>query len=39
MARKLFLTEQIVTKLCQIELLPGQGKTIAMGCKEVGATG
>ena len=30
--------EQIVTKLRQIEVLQGLGKTIAMACKEVGTT-
>ena len=33
MARKRLLAEQIVTKLRQIEVLQGQGKTIAMACK------
>ena len=30
--------EQIVTKLRQIEVLQGQGKNIAIACKEVGTT-
>ena len=30
--------EQIVTKLRQIEVLQGQGKNIAVACKEVGTT-
>jgi len=30
--------EQIVTKLRQIEVLPGQGKNIAVACKEAGTT-
>jgi transposase-like protein len=38
MARKRLGAEQIVTKLRQIEVLQGQGKTIAMACKEVGTT-
>jgi hypothetical protein len=38
MARKRLLAEQIVTKLRQIEVLQGQGKTIAMACREVGTT-
>ena len=38
MARKRLAAEQIVTKLRQIEVLQGQGKTIAMACKEVGTT-
>ena len=38
MARKRLGAEQIVTKLRQIEVLQGQGKTIAMACKEAGAT-
>ena len=36
MARKRLLAEQIVTKLRQIEVLQGQGKTIAMACREAG---
>jgi len=36
MARKRLGAEQIVTKLRQIEVLEGQGKTIAMACKEAG---
>ena len=38
MARKRLLAEQVVTKLRQIEVLQGQGKTIAMACKESGTT-
>jgi transposase-like protein len=38
MARKRLGAEQIVTKLRQIEVLQGQGKTIATACKEVGTT-
>jgi putative transposase len=36
MARKRLGAEQIVTKLRQIEVLQGQGKTIAMACKGAG---
>ncbi len=38
MSRKRLAAEQIVTKLRQIEVLQGQGKTIAIACKEVGAS-
>ena len=38
MARKRLGAEQIVTKLRQIEVLQGQGKTIATACKDVGTT-
>ena len=38
MARKRLGAEQIVTKLRQIEVLQGQGKTIATACKEAGTT-
>ena len=38
MARKRLAAEQIVTKLRQIEVLQGQGKTSAMACKEAGTT-
>ena len=38
MARKRLAAEQIVTKLRQIEVLQGQGKAIAMACKEAGTT-
>jgi transposase-like protein len=38
MARKRLAAEQIVTNLRQIEVLQGQGKTIAMACKESGTT-
>ena len=39
MAGKRLAAERIVTKLRQIEALQGQGKTIAMACKEAGTTG
>ena len=38
MARKRLAAEQIVMKLRQIEVLQGQGKMIAMACKEAGMT-
>jgi hypothetical protein len=38
MARKRLGAEQIVTKLRQIEVLQGKGKTIAVACKEAGTT-
>ena len=38
MAKKRLNTEQIVTKLRQIEVLQAQGKTIAVACKEAGTT-
>jgi hypothetical protein len=39
MARKRLAAEQtIIIKLRQIEVLQGQGKTIAMACKEAGTT-
>jgi transposase InsO family protein len=38
MARKRLVAEQIVTKLRQVEVLQGQGKTIAVACKEAGTT-
>ena len=38
MARKRLAAEQIVTNLCQIEVLQAQGKTIAVACKEAGTT-
>lgn len=38
MARKRLAAEQIVMKLRQIEVLQGQGKTIAVACKEAGTT-
>ena len=38
MAGKRLAAEQIVTKLHQIEVLQGQGKTIAVACKEAGTT-
>ena len=36
MPRKRFTPEQIVTKLRQIEVLVGQGKAVALACKEAG---
>ena len=36
MPRKRFTPEQIVTKLRQIEVLIGQGKAVALACKEAG---
>ena len=36
MPRKAFAPEQIVTKLRQIEVLLGQGKTVPTACKEAG---
>lgn len=38
MARKRLSAEPVVTKLGQIEVLQAQGKTIAVTCKEAGAT-
>jgi putative transposase len=38
MARKKLGAEQIVTKLRQIEVLQGQGKSVAAASKEVGTT-
>jgi len=38
MARKRLGAEQIVTKLRQIEVLQGQGKSVAAACKEAGTT-
>jgi putative transposase len=38
MARKKLGAEQIVTRLRQIEVLQGQGKSVAAACKEVGTT-
>ncbi|MBZ0259346.1 MAG: hypothetical protein K8F90_01930 [Hyphomicrobiales bacterium] len=38
MGRKRLAAEQIVTKLRQIEVLQGQGKTIAKACEETGTT-
>jgi hypothetical protein len=38
MAMKRLAAEQIVTKLRQIDVLHGQGKTIAVTCKEAGTT-
>jgi putative transposase len=31
-------TEQVVTKVRQIEVMQGQGKSIAVACKEAGTT-
>jgi transposase-like protein len=38
MAKGRFGAEQIVMKLRQIEVLQGQGKSVAAACKEVGTT-
>jgi putative transposase len=38
MRRKRLVAEQIVTKLRQIEVMQGQGKSIAAACKEAGIT-
>ena len=38
MQKKRLGAEQIVTKLRQIEVLQGQGKSLAVACKEVGTT-
>ena len=38
MARGRLGAEQIVTKLRQIEVLQGQGKSVAAACKEAGTT-
>ena len=38
MPRKTLAAEQIVTKLRQIEVMQGQGKSIAAACKEAGIT-
>ena len=38
MPKKRLGAEQIVTKLRQIEVLQGQGKSLAVVCKEVGTT-
>ena len=38
MAKKRLGAEQIVTKLRQIEVLQGQGKSLGVACKEVGTT-
>ena len=38
MPRKRLVAEQIVTKLRQIEVMQGQGKSIAAACKEAGIT-
>ena len=38
MPRKRLVAEQIVTKLRQIEVMQGQGKSVATACKEAGIT-
>lgn len=38
MPRRILTDEQIVTKLRQIEVMQGQGKSIAAACKEAGIT-
>ncbi len=38
MPRKRLGAEQIVTKLRQVEVLQGQGKSVAAACKDVGLT-
>ena len=38
MGKKRLGAEQIVTKLRQIEVLQGQGKSLSVACKEVGTT-
>ena len=38
MAKGRLGAEQIVTKLRQIEILQGQGKSVAAACKEAGTT-
>ena len=38
MPRKRLVAEQIVTKLRQIEVMQGQGKSIAAACKEAAIT-
>jgi putative transposase len=38
MPRKRLAAEQIVTKLRQIEVMQGQGTSIAVACKEAGIT-
>ena len=38
MPKKRLGAEQIVTKLRQIEVLQGQGKSLPVACKEVGTT-
>jgi len=38
MPRKRLAAEQIVTKLRQMEVLQGQGKSIGAACKEAGIT-
>ena len=38
MPRKKLAAEQVVTKLRQIEVMQGQGKSIAVACKEAGIT-
>ena len=38
MARKKFSPEQVVSKLRQIDVLMGEGKTLVQACKEAGVT-
>ena len=38
MPRRKLAAEQIVTKLRQIEVMQGQGKSVAAACKEAGIT-
>jgi hypothetical protein len=38
MQKKRLGAEQIVTKLRQIKVLQGQGKSLAVACKQVGTT-
>jgi len=38
MPRKRLAGEQIVTKLRQIEVMQGQGKSVSAACKEAGLT-
>jgi putative transposase len=38
MPRKRLVAEQVVTKLRQIEVMQGQGKSVATACKEAGIT-
>ena len=38
MPRKKLAAEQVVTKLRQIEVMQGQGKSMATACKEAGIT-
>ena len=38
MSKKRLGAEQIVTKLRQVEILQGQGKSVTLACKDVGLT-